>query len=328
MKTTFLPVLFCILLSPRVASPQQAGRTQSSGIPESTIVHNTPKEPAGPVVLAAGDDLTIWALGVSEISDKPIRIDDTGFVDLPILGRVKAAGLTPDGFRAELLKKLAVYVQQPQVTVSVIQHSTPVSVVGSVTRPGVYQIHSGTTVLEVISLAGGLASDAGRFVRLTRPADSQCTPLGISDATASGSSLVLELHKLLESGATTNEHVCARDVVVVPRADVIYVVGEVQKAGAFAITDRGSYTVLQALSLAGGMTRVAKPSAARILRDQAGATRQEIPIDLRQLMSSKKEDIQLKPGDILFVPDSVARSASTRAMEIAVQLAVGRAIYR
>src|SRR5215510_15064630 len=112
-------------------------------------------------ILGPGDQLRVWALGVEEISDKPLRIDPSGDVDLPTLGRMRASGLTVEQFRGDLLKRLAKEVREPRASVDIVEFgSQPVSVIGAVGTPGVKQLQGRKTLAEVLSDAGGLKPDA------------------------------------------------------------------------------------------------------------------------------------------------------------------------
>src|SRR5438067_10643799 len=138
------------------------------------LLADTSTEPAGSghspdYVLGAGDVINIWALELDEFTQKPIRIDASGFVNLPLAGRVEAAGLTVSQFENDLTGKLKKYKRNPQVTVTVAEfHSQPVSVFGAVNTPGVQHLEGNKTLIEVLSLAGGLTSDAGYSVKITR----------------------------------------------------------------------------------------------------------------------------------------------------------------
>ena len=126
-----------------------------------------------------------------------------------------------------------------------------------------------------------------------------------------------------------NIQILGHDVTTVPRADMVYVIREVGKSGGFPLQEKEGISVLQALSLAGGVSRFAALSSTRILRASAdGGSRIEIPLDLKQLLSGKRDDVQMKPGDILFIPNSLSKNASLRAIETAIQLGTGLAVFR
>ena len=113
-------------------------------------------------VLGPDDQITLLASDAEEISGKPMRIDMKGNLNLPLAGRVHAAGLTAEQLEAELEGKLKRYVKDPDVVVSITEfRSQPISVLGAVAKPGIHQLEGRKTLFEVLSLAGGLRDDAG-----------------------------------------------------------------------------------------------------------------------------------------------------------------------
>jgi polysaccharide export outer membrane protein len=119
------------------------------------------------------------------------------------------------------------------------------------------------------------------------------------------------------------------DIVKVSRAGIVYVVGEVTKPGGFVLQNNENISVLQALALAGGPTHTSAVSRARIIRTEPGTgMRNEFPMNLGKILSGKKPDPLLEPKDIVFVPNSAAKSVLYRGSEAALQTATGVAIYR
>ena len=252
--------------------------------------------------LGAGDEVAIWALGAEEIGTHPFRIDLGGYLDVPLAGHIHAAGLTVDQLRAELVKQLSTQIKQPQVTVSVTElRSQPVSVMGAVNKPGVYQLQGEKTLLEVLSLAEGVKPDAGNSVRILRSVDEGPLPMPGAAPDPSGHFTVAEagLRDALDSRSPVSAlAVKPRDVITVAQGQTVYVMGDVAKAGAFPLGQRERISALEAISLAGGMTPTAKPSAARILRESPdGEKRKDIPVDLSKILNSKASDVQLEAGD-------------------------------
>jgi polysaccharide export outer membrane protein len=110
---------------------------------------------------------------------------------------------------------------------------------------------------------------------------------------------------------------------------MVYVIGEVQKAGGFLLNEDESMGVLKAVSLAGGLDRTASPRNARILRASPGQTKREgMAVNLKAILEGKASDLELKPDDILFVPNSQPKRAAARAAEAAIQIATGVVIWR
>jgi polysaccharide export outer membrane protein len=305
-----------------------AGRAQAPPAPAETE-----GELRSTYVLGPDDQITIRALDVEEISEKPIRIEMSGHIRLPLVGRIPAAGLTVEQLENEISQRLKEYVKEPEVTVSIVEfRSQPVSVIGSVKNPGVHQLEGRRTLVEILSLAGGLAEDAGYSLKITRRLEWGPIPLKTAqnDATAKYSVAEVRIKEILDA-SKPDENIVIKpfDVVSVPRAEMVYVTGQVQRAGGYVLRERETLSVLQALSLAGGMSGVASPKRARILRATgAGASREEIPIDLKQIMIGKAKDVPLRAEDILFVPENAPKKAMARAIEAALQVGTTLAIYR
>jgi len=119
------------------------------------------------------------------------------------------------------------------------------------------------------------------------------------------------------------------DVVTVPRAKMVYVIGEVKKQGGFVLRETQHISVLQALAMAEGMTKTAGGKNAKVLRPTGdGDHREELPVNVPGILAGKTPDARLEPGDILFVPNSAAKSATFRTIEAAIQMATGLVIWR
>jgi polysaccharide export outer membrane protein len=285
-------------------------------------------------VLGPDDLISIRVLQAPELADKPIRIDLNGYIDLPFVGRVRAAGATVEILRTELEAKFAAIIREPQVTVNVEEfRSQPVSVIGAVNTPGVHQIRGKKTLVEVLSLAGGLRQDAGNTVKLTRRAEWGRIPLAsaVADSTGNFTVASIELKALMEArDPAVNILVQPDDVISVPKAEMVYVIGEVPRTGGFILSERKSMSVLEALSLAGNVNHgTASAENSKILRLTPDSdTRVEIPVNVKQVLQGKGEDVQLRPGDILFIPGSTFKRASIRAIEAAIQVGTGLAVWR
>lgn len=272
--------------------------------------------------LGPGDQILIRAIDIEEIDNKPVLVDRRGNIDLPVVGQLHAAGLTPDQLEAALRLRLTrVLRRPPDVSVSVTEvHSQGVSVLGAVNTPGVHQLQGDKTLFEVLSLAGGLRPDAGYTVLITRQIEWGPIPLPTAalDSTGKFSVASVSVKSIMAaSNPAENIHIKPSDVISVPRADIIYVIGAVNKAGGYALNDNGTRSALQILSLAEGLGRAAAANHARIMRGIPGSNnRDEIPIDLKKILAGKSPDVPLKADDILFVPTSGAKTAGFRTIDI------------
>ncbi|HEX8984143.1 MAG TPA: polysaccharide biosynthesis/export family protein [Bryobacteraceae bacterium] len=289
--------------------------------------------PSAGYVLGPGDQVSVHVLDVEEITGAPLRIERNGSLRLPLAGRLQAAGLTIEQFEAGIAARLGAYVKQPQVTVSVVEYrSQPVSVLGAVASPGVQQLQGRKTLFEVLSMAGGLRQDAGHTIKITRRKQWGSIPLDGAAPDSSGGYSVADVSvKSVMEARNPRENIliCPDDVISVPRAEMVYVIGAVKRSGGFVLNESENMTVLQALSLAEGLERTAAPRRSRVLKPAPGAaTRTELPLDLRKIIAGRSADVPLQAGDILFVPGSAAKNASLRALEAAVQIGTGVAIWR
>jgi polysaccharide export outer membrane protein len=288
-----------------------------------------------------------------------VRVSASGEISLQLLGAVHAAGLTPRELGSNLQALLRqTYMKDPHVGVFVQElQSHPVSVVGAVKMPGVFQIRGTKTVIEVLSMAEGLTDDAGDTVLIMHGAEysepsnfngPDPTPTSTAPAppfhevfanyNASQPTVLkkkseieeINLKKLLESSdSVLNVPVRPGDIVKVPRAGIVYVVGEVRKPGGFVLQNNENISVLQALALAEGPTHTSAIGQTRIIRtDPATGRRTEIPMNLSKIFSGKAPDTYLQPKDIVFVPNSAAKSVFYRSTEAALQTAAGVAIYK
>jgi polysaccharide export outer membrane protein len=181
-------------------------------------------------------------------------------------------------------------------------------------------------------MAGGLRQDAGHSIRITRRREWGRIPLATAADDASGAYNVADVSVASVMGASNPQEnilICPYDVISVPRAEMIYVIGAVKRAGGFVLNEKENMSVLQALSLAEGLDRTAAPKSAKILKPNPGAaSRNEVAIDLRKIIAGSSADMPLNAGDILFVPTSMAKSATVRGLEAALQIGTGIAIWR
>ena len=305
------------------------------------------------------DDLLDVSVFEAPDLNRTVRVSAEGEILLPLLGSVRAAGLTLTGL-ARVLEELLrhSYMKDPHVGIFLREmQSHPVSVFGAVAKPGVYQIRGAKTLIEVLSMAQGLAGDAGDKVIVERyggdvagqrkaevdashsaatvttdPSDPVPNKKQIQEGTGPGEERVVEirLKDLISSGnPRENVFVHPGDVVKVTRADVVYVVGEVRKPGGFQLNTNENISVLQALALAEGLTRTSAASRARIIRaDQVTDKRIEVAVDLKRILAGKAPDPLLRPKDIVFVPNSAGRAALYRGAEAALGIGSGLLVYR
>jgi polysaccharide export outer membrane protein len=313
-----LLALCALSMKPSVAA--EAGRVTESAAPLESYI------------LGPEDQILVRVFHADEFPDKAIQIGNDGLITLPFLGDVKAAGLTVRDLERTIAEGLSKYVRRPQVTVSVAEYrSQPVSVLGAFTNPGVQQVRGSRTLLQMIALAGGLRADAGNQATIVRQKEWGAIPLPSAHVENGGQVTVAVINlKDVLSARHPEQDIVIRpyDTISVPRAALVYVAGEVTRAGGFPLQEAESVSVLQALALAGGMTRTASSKHARILRAEAGRPdRQEISVDLQKVAQGTAPDVALKADDILFIPNNLSKSAAIRAAEAALNIGTGIAIF-
>ena len=237
------------------------------------------------------DVLTITVWGQADLS-KDYPVDPDGLVPFPLLGRVKASGLTTTRLAARLAELLEKdYLVNPQVSVAVKEYlSQKVQVLGEAEKPGLFFLTGPTTLLEIVSKAGGLSKAAGKQLILVRSAG----------AGATGNTIFrVSFDKIRSGDASENVHVEDRDIIFVPKAHAFFVLGEVKTAGTFPL-DKET-TVLDAVTLAGGFNDRAAPSGVKLIRRATDGQQETISLDLSS-STSRDRTLTVQEGDTVYVP--------------------------
>ncbi|HEV8586487.1 MAG TPA: SLBB domain-containing protein [Methylomirabilota bacterium] len=239
--------------------------------------------------IGPGDVLKITVWGHDDLSKEyPVTLD--GRVPFPLIGSVAAVGLTTTQFAKRLHDLLEKdYLVNPQVIVAVKEYlSHKVQVLGDAEKPGLVYLTGPTTLLEVLSKAGGLSKTAGKDVLIVRPI-----------ATGGNTILRIDLRKVHAGDTKDNIFVENGDMMFVPKASAIFVLGEVTRAGTFPLDKETS--VLEAVTLAGGFSNAAAPGGVKILRRTASGKQETISLDLAGAVP-KDKDYRLEDGDTVLVP--------------------------
>jgi polysaccharide biosynthesis/export protein len=244
-------------------------------------------------VVGPGDNLRFNIFGEEGMSDITARVDDAGFVQLPIIELVQVGGRSTRDIQAELKDAYSTAFIDPWVTVELMEaESAPIYFLGEFREPGVRYMSGATNVLEAIALAGGLEEDAYLpGARLLR-GDHTCT---------------VDLNALLRNGAfDQNVWIRPHDVIFAPRKEdmSVYVLGAVGSPQAVAFGGDGR-TLLQVLSMAGGpVPGQAFLSDVRIIRATSPTKGELIVVDVAAMLAGRGLDFPLEPGDVVFVPRS------------------------
>jgi len=369
-----------------VGTPEQANERIRELGQESS------KPPAHEYTIGNGDLLSVSVFDVPELT-RDVRVSRTGTIALPLVpARLHIAGLTEMQARQAIADVLEAngLVSHPQVEVTAKERrSRPITVVGAVQHPLVYQADSDVTLLEVLANAGGIANDAGDTIIVTRqrsalfipianpepnvesapgtassaseatsavtatddkeraltaspPAFPSATqmeqgPSGAADSSSqtqtpapSSNIISINLNELVEKGDMQNNiPLQPGDVVTVPHAGIVYVLGAVNRPGGYVLAnDRTPMTTLKILALAGGQNRYAKLDHAVLVRKDNQGKQTATEVDLKKIIHLEEEDLPLRASDILYIPDSNTKRALYQTLQLAVAVATAAALYR
>jgi polysaccharide biosynthesis/export protein len=289
------------------------------------------EEPCRRYALGPFDQIVVRGLSGERINET-LTVASDGSITLPLVGRMIVAGAPAEDLQRRLNDELKFFVLEPNVSVSLeVPQSRHISVVGAVNQPGVHVIRGCTTLIDAISRAGGLRQDAGNTIKITRSAGRMAGKDSLRaglDGGADYQVIDIRLSDLLEAHhPEANVVLQPDDTISVPRAQLVYVVGAVQRAGGFPLNERNSISVLQVLSLAGGLAPAPAARWSRIIRGP-DTKRTEIGVDVTDILNGKHPDVLLQPNDILFIPSSTTKKAAMRTLEAVIQTATGLAIWR
>jgi len=251
--------------------------------------------------LGPGDLIEISVFGVEKFQ-QTLRISASGVIKLPLLDSIDAAGLTPAELEGRLTSALdGDVIKNPQVSVFVKEYrSQTVYVLGAVRNPGQYQMNLQLKVVDALSMAGGLLPNAVEEAVIHR-----------KSAEGSDEVIKVNLRELLEQGnLALNVVVKGGDVVHVQErlARTAYILGDVNRAGAYELPAKRELRVTQLFAAAGGPLKTAKMNQGILVRYNEKGERQELPVNFAEIMSGKKEDFLVQANDIVFVPSSAAKA--------------------
>ena len=305
-------VVFALLSIGAMPLPAQKALTGNS-MPPASVPFSPPVVHA--LQISAGDLLDLNVFDTPELSTK-LRVDEQGKITLPVAGSLPVLGLTAEqaGQAIEARFRDTEVLKDPHVSVTVLEYATQgVTVLGEVKSPGVYPLLGAHGLLDLISAAGGMTSNAGKAVTVTHRDDPDHP-------------VIVRIDSKPGSTAASNADVRPGDTIMVSHSGIVYVVGDVGKPGGFLIENNDRLTVLQAIALAQGTNRTASLNHAKLIRN-TDAGREELPVPLKKLLANKAPDLVIADGDILFVPGSTAKNA-LRDAEAILPSAAGAAIYR
>jgi polysaccharide export outer membrane protein len=225
-----------------------------------------------------------------------------------LIGPTHVSGLTTEESARLIESRLSAFLKDPYVSIFVTEYASQgASILGEVSKPGVYPVLGEQHLYDLISAAGGLTEKAGHSITVTHRSDPD-------------NPVVLPVSRNLSDDPKSNVSVYPRDTIIVRKADIIYVVGDVGRPSAL-IMDAGGLSVLKAVALAGGTNRTAKLGGVKILRKGPTGVMSETPVELKKILQAKAPDLSLQADDILVVPSSAGKILAGRALEAAMQAA-------
>jgi polysaccharide biosynthesis/export protein len=320
-KPTFLTTLaFLTLPLPYGLAQDRVGSSEIRPVPPSTAqTEPTAARSAGSphdLLIGAGDLLEVSLYGMPDFKTD-VRVNSGGEISLPMIGTVPVAGLSVEQAETLVAHKLTEkgLFNDPHVTVFEKEYATQgISVLGEVQKPGIYPLLGSRKLYDAISAAGGTTPKAGRYVLITRRNDPQHS---VRVPLMTGAPESMENNVTVEPG----------DTILISKAGVVYVVGDVHQPGGFVMENGNDITVLKAIALAQGTNPNAALNGARLIRKTPGGP-QDVPLALKQILAAKAPDVQLQADDVVFVPGSAGKGAAKRGAEAILQMATGIAIWR
>jgi polysaccharide export outer membrane protein len=306
-------LLACVVTAaPLLAQDTATPVTGQSSTPESSQPRASPAIDIGP-----GDLLDIVVFDTPELSSH-VRVTQDGFANLPVIGRIDLNGLNADqaARRLESQFRARNLLLEPHVTVFIVEYASQgATISGEVRQPGIYPTLGRRRLLDMIAIAGGISPTAGKTASIIRR-DDPTHPLNVAlQSTADHLS------------AQENPDILPGDTIVIAKAGVVYILGDIGKPGGFLVDNNERLSTAQALALAGGPNRTAALSKTRLIRKVDGG-RQEYMLDLAKLLKGQQADLKLNDGDIIWVPSSNVKTFGYRGIEAAISIATGIVVYR
>jgi polysaccharide export outer membrane protein len=298
---------------PAAQTVEQAAKSASGAQATTPDTAKDSADQSNSVRLGPGDLVEVNVYNVPELASK-VRVSNSGDVYLPLIDYVHVDGLTLEEAQTLIQKRLedGGFVRSPHVTIFVDEaNSQSVTVIGEVGKPGIYPDAADRKLYEVISQAGGFNATASRKIAVIRK--NQTDPIRV------------DLPRNLADDLSGNIDILPGDTITVPRAPIIYVVGDVGHPSGLLV-DNGTLTVLQALALAGGTNKTAKLGAARIIRKSPTGV-VENTLEIKKMLEAKAPDVPLQADDILFISVSGAKIVAARSFEAAMSMATAVSIY-
>lgn len=320
-----LILFLCPAPPARVSAQQTSAPAASSEVASLKTSGDDTRYRIGP-----GDVLTIVVRKTPELSG-PVRVDQRGMIRLPMIdGEVTAACRTESELATQITTLYLEYKNNPSVEVFVTDfQSRPVAVIGAVNAPNQFRLQRQVRLLELLSFAGGPSPAAGRVVNIIHTGGPIICAKDATDnnpTPALQGLAILKLNDTLKGKDEANPFVQPGDIVQIPEADQVFVIGHVVQPRVIALKDK-TITVSWAIAMAGGAARDGQTSRVRIIRELAGSGKQEILVDLKAIQKQQAVDIALMPNDIVEVGTSTGKTIMG-ILQGAVPAAISQGVVR
>jgi polysaccharide export outer membrane protein len=267
------------------------------------------------LVIGPGDMLHVQVFDTPEL-EQGVRVTDAGEIRLLLGPNVKVAGLTPSQAAQQVREAFisGKYMVNPRISIVVEQYATQnVSILGQVKAPGSYPIGTPRSIVDVLALAGGLTDAANRHIKIERHSN----PNQHVDYFLSNSA---------DEALNQSIKIYPGDTIVVPKAGIVYVMGDVGRPGGYLINNNDAkLTLLQAVTMAGGTNKTSSPAHTRLMRKTANGY-EEIQVQLADMQKGKRADMDAQPDDVIYIPFSYVRNVFVSSSSI-ISAAGTAAVY-
>jgi polysaccharide export outer membrane protein len=316
MSNNMAKTLACVVM---LGMLSLAGRFGASAQQPAGATSASPELIAPPLKIGSGDLITVTIFDSPELSGR-FRIDEKGDIDAPLLGPVHVQDLTVEQ-ASELMEKLYVEAEilKPKrlsVAVFIEEYTNQrLTVGGEVRNPGLYPALGIRTINDVLTAAGGVTQAAASKVIITRRSDPK-------------NPLTVDYNPEALNPVIPQVQIFPGDSILVPRAGIVYVVGNVNKPGVYVLDGRNVLTVEEVMGLAGGGGHAAKLSHAQLVRALPDGRKEMTIIAVNKIFKGQSPDVALKDGDILYVPTSTGKLVTEQAIITGIGIGTSLALYR
>src|SRR5256886_2562741 len=295
----FLKIAIVVLTASASAYVATAQQTTSAA---TTTAQASERYRIGP-----GDVLEVRVYNRPQLSREAVRVEGNGMIRMPLVeGDIQAACKTEGELSKEISARYARFYRNLPVDVFIKEyHAREVALIGAVNEQGRYQMQRRVRLLELLTYAKGPSEKAGQTINIIRSPQSEMCE-SASGSRDPGGFISLRLNDTLRGEEQANPFVQAGDIVTIPEAEQVYVVGNVYTPKSLPL--REPITVSRAIAMAGGPLRDSKTDHVRVVRQVDGGSQSEMYVNLNAIAQKKAEDLLLKPNDIVEVPESTGKS--------------------